>query len=162
MDKESCRNDEQEDRVLLGSSSEHERLLVCDSWSKTFKYKSSLSRHKKTKCGTAKLYQCPTCSKEFDRKDSLKRHASDGCKGSKPKQTAYHRCGKEFQTNWHLERHSKTYSEKCPRCKEKIERNLAATWFTSEFQLEDTDKEHLMLKKIESWILNTHKTFKHW
>ena len=82
---------------------------------------------KKTKCGTDKLYQCPTCSKEFDRKDSLKRHASDGCKGSKPKQTPYHRCGKEFQTNWHLERHSKTYSEKCPRCKEKIERNLAAT-----------------------------------
>ena len=47
MYKESCRNDEQEDKVLLGSSAEHERLLVCDSWSKTFRHKSSLSRHKK-------------------------------------------------------------------------------------------------------------------
>ena len=80
---------------------------------------------KKSKCGTAKLYQCPTCSKEFDRKDSLKHHISDGCKGSKPQQTACHRCGKEFQTNWHLERHSKTCREKCLHSKEKIEKHLA-------------------------------------
>ena len=65
--------------------------------------------------------QCPTCSNEFDHKDSLKCHISDGCKGSNPQQTACHRCGKEFQTNWHLERHSKT----CLHSKEKIEKHLA-------------------------------------
>ena len=36
-----------------------------------------------------------------------------------------HRCGKEFQTNWHLKRHSKTCSEKCQCYKEKTEQNLA-------------------------------------
>ena len=39
---------------------------------------------------------------------------------------------------------------------------MSATRFRSELQLGDPGKEHLMSKKIESWILNTHKTFKHW
>ena len=47
MDKDSCKDNEHEDRVQLGSSAEQERLLVCDSCRKTFKHKSSCSRHKK-------------------------------------------------------------------------------------------------------------------
>ena len=47
MDKDSCKDNEHEDRVQLSSSAEQERLLVCDSCRKTFKHKSSRSRHKK-------------------------------------------------------------------------------------------------------------------
>ena len=90
----------------------------CPDCSAIYLHESSLSRHRKSKCGTVKLFVCD-CEEEFDRLNTLKRHKMI-CKGKEKKPTKCQKCLKQCQSNWYLIRHMKSCEKKCEKCKKSV------------------------------------------
>ena len=64
-----------------------------------------------------------------------------------------HRCGKEFQTNWHLKRHSKTCSEKCQCYKEKTTK---FGWSCLQLDSSQSSSWEIQAKSTECWRKSNH------
>ena len=91
--------------------------LKCPRCQKIFQHKSSLCRHLKSECGSAKVYECLGCNKKFDRQDSLNRHLKTSCKGKQKNDFICETCNKVFRNNWFLNHHQSIHENKCCVCK---------------------------------------------
>ncbi|KRT85483.1 zinc finger protein [Oryctes borbonicus] len=72
--------------VVLGLTSSgiteegYERPYYCESCGKSYKKRSSLSRHKSRECSVFPKYACPICHKRFKHTHHVTRHQPT-CKG---------------------------------------------------------------------------------
>ena len=92
----------------------------------------------------------------FNRKDTLKRHLII-CKDV-IKETTCNKCGRSFQTNWHLNRHLVTCKSECLGCKKKLNDGMNSHNCELQIKLPISKKKHAVKPSTKKEVQHPQKS----